>query len=175
MLFKNKNNLVSYIYFLCKNSISNLHPQNPYISFTQLYLMWAWFASQLHSLVIYFMVMPINLKWTLFTTMWKGWDVVTAVVNYYMNKESLALCSPYCFVKICHCILMGEHRGMNIKGKLFTLAMPFQRNLICFIIITIYTVHLNVKYIRIINYNHKWIDISVFPSITNRRWENNIF
>lgn len=65
MIFKNKNNLVSYIYFRCKNSISNLHPQNPYISFTQLYLMWAWFASQLHSLVIYFMVMPINLKWTL--------------------------------------------------------------------------------------------------------------
>ena len=31
-----------------------------------------------------------------------------------------------------------------------------------------------LKYIFIINYNNTWIDISVFPSITNRRWENNI-
>lgn len=64
--------------------------------------------------------------------------------------------------------------GNEFFKKLLTLAMPLQRNFICFIKITIYSVHLNVKYICIINYNNTWIDISVFPSITNGRWENNI-
>lgn len=105
--------------------------------------------------------------------MWKRWDVVTAVINYYMNKGH-SLCVPLSVLSDMSLHFNWEAWGMNFLKKLLTLAMPLQRNFICFIKITIYSVHLNVKYICIINYNNTWIDISVFPSITNRRWENNI-
>ena len=90
-----------------------------------------------------------------------------------MNKGH-SLCVPLNVLSDLSLHVNGEAWGMNFKEKLLTLAMPLQRNFICFIKITIYSVHLNVKYMCVINYNNTWIDISLFPSIRNRRWENNI-
>lgn len=64
--------------------------------------------------------------------MWKRWDVVTAVINYYMNKG-------HCSVNVPLSVLsdMSLHFNWGSMGneflKLLTLAMPLQRNFICFI------------------------------------------
>lgn len=125
---------LAFTHFLWKNSVTRLPPQSPNTFIPIIFNAGLIGFPTTHSHVIYFMVTPINVKWTFFTTVWKRWDDVKAVINYYMDRVT---CSMYLllFCHICHCILMAKHQEWILTDNylldyllVISWIMPFQRN-----------------------------------------------